>query len=783
MAYRNTLLALLVGILLAATTSAQQRYTVSGTVMEAGSRETLIGATVTVPGKAVGVATNGYGFYTLALPAADSVVLEFSYVGYATQRHTVALRGNVVLNVELEIDMMQIDEIEVVAESKTSSRSTQTSVVELPIKQLKAIPMLLGEKDLLRAFQLMPGVQSGGEGTSGLYVRGGGPDQNLIILDDAPVYNAFHLFGFMSLFNGDAIKNVELIKGGFPARYGGRLSSVMDIAMRDGRKDSIGGEAGIGLLSSRLMVEGPIVKDKVSFIVSGRRSYIDLLMRPAMKLVEETTVGYYFYDLTAKLNWEIDKRNKLYVSGYFGRDKFYMTDEYGSTTTSLGLFWDNATATVRWNRIMSERMFANLSAIFSNYRFDIFFDEKMPGSNYRIDYMSGIRDYGLKYDLTWSPLTGHTLRMGALATLHEFRPQVLRNIDTESGLDSRNEQIYRTLESALYAEDEMRLGDIGLVNAGLRLSLHSVGLKHLQMHVEPRASVSMFINDRSSVKASFATMNQYIHLLSNTGVGMPTDLWVPATENLPAQRSWQAAMGYTYDLKPWHTTLSVEGYYKRSKRIITYLPGASFMNVDEAIDGNMSSNSSMDWESNVTTGSGDAYGVEMLAHRKSGRLAGWVGYTLSWNRHTFAEINNGKPFYPKYDRRHDVSIVATFEATKRLTFTATWVYGTGNAMSIARAKYPTLYEGDGFEYVYYYGERNSFRMAPYHRLDLGLQWRKYKRKTMRTWEFGVYNAYNRRNPYFYTQRRDRQVAGSEVIKLMQVSIFPFLPSVSWSIKF
>lgn len=784
MAYRNTLLALLVGILLAATTSAQQRYTVSGTVMEAGSRETLIGATVTVPGKAVGVATNGYGFYTLALPAADSVVLEFSYVGYATQRHTVALRGNVVLNVELELDMMQIDEIEVVAESKTSSRSTQTSVVELPIKQLKAIPMLLGEKDLLRAFQLMPGVQSGGEGTSGLYVRGGGPDQNLIILDDAPVYNAFHLFGFMSLFNGDAIKNVELVKGGFPARYGGRLSSVMDIAMRDGRKDSIGGEAGIGLLSSRLMIEGPIVKDKVSFIVSGRRSYIDLLVRPILKMMDETQVGYYFYDLTAKLNWEIDKRNKLYVSGYFGRDKFYMYDKYSHTEESVGLFWDNATATVRWNRIMSERLFANLSAIFSNYRFDVYLDETSPFNHFRIDYMSGIRDYGLKYDLTWSPLTGHTLRMGALATLHEFRPQVVVGVDTEAGLNSRKEQIYRTLETALYAEDEVRLANIGLVNAGLRMSLHSVGLKHMQMHLEPRASVSVFVSDKSSVKASFATMNQYIHLLSNTGVGMPTDLWVPATENLPAQRSWQVAMGYTYDLKPWHTTLSAEGYYKRSKRIITYLPGASFLDVNETLDGNISSNASgMDWESNVTTGSGHAFGVELLAHRKSGRLSGWVGYTLSWNRHRFAAINNGKPFYPKYDRRHDISIVATFEATKRLTLTATWVYGTGNAVSIAVAEYPTPHHGWGMETVYCYGERNHYRMAPYHRLDLGLQRRKYKRKTVRTWEFGVYNAYSRRNPYFYTMRRDGIGPNSEVNKLMQVSIFPILPSVSWSIKF
>ena len=768
--------------------ASQPRCTVSGTVIERGSRETLIGATVVVVGRSVGTATNSYGFYALALPAADSVELEFSYVGYATQRHRISLSRNLTLNVELEPVPEQIGAVEVLAEGRTSSRSTQTSMVELPMQQFKAIPAMLGEKDVLKALQLMPGVQSGGEGTSGLYVRGGGPDQNLIILDDATVYNASHLFGFVSLFNGDAIKNIELFKGGFPARYGGRLSSVLDISMRDGRKDTLSGDVGIGLISSRMMLEGPIVKDKASFLVSARRSYIDLLLLPLMAASDLGQTGYYFYDLTAKLNWEVDERNKLYLSGYFGRDKFYMnerfTDDAGKRyTEKMGLFYDNATATLRWNHIFGESLFSNLSAIFSNYRLNIF-DE---GRRYRMRYMSGIRDYGLKYDLTWYPQPAHTVRMGALTTLHNFRPHAMVNIDEEAQLDERREELYRTLETVVYAEDEVRLGSIGMANVGLRLSMHSLGLKTLQAHLEPRASVSVYISDRSSVKASYALMNQYIHLLSNTGVGLPTDLWVPATEQVPAQRSWQVALGYTYDHKPLRTTFTLEGYYKESQRIVGYLPGSSAFDVVEVIDGESPTTFGMSWERGVTSGSGRAYGVELLAHRKSGRLQGWVGYTLSWNRHHFAAINGGKPFYPKYDRRHDVSVVATFDLTKRIKLSGTWVYGTGSAVTLEQASFytPVHDYGDQLYEVYYFGPKNSYRMLPYHRLDLGLQYQRQKRKTIRTWEFGVYNAYNRRNPYFYyIQTVPVEPSGDmEEEQLMLVSLFPLLPSVSWSIKF
>ena len=759
-----------------------QRYTVSGTVLERGSRETLIGATVSVVGQAVGTATNAYGFYAITLPAADSVVLEFSYVGYATQRHTVAWQRSQMLNVELDPMPHDIDEVVVVkAEGRTSSRSTQTSVVELPMQQLKAIPAVRGEKDVLKAMQLMPGVQSGGEGTSGIYVRGGSPDQNLIILDDATVYNASHQFGQFSLFNGDAIKSVELLKGGFPARYGGRLASVMDISMKDGSKQNYAGEAGIGLLSSRLVFEGPIVRDKASFIVSGRRTYMDLPLRLMMATSNGMQVGTYFYDLTAKANWEVNARNKLYLSGYFGRDKFFVRDKSDGHSADIGMFWGNATGTLRWNHIFSERLFANLSAIFSNYRFNVYANERGGSAegSFDMNYLSGIRDYGLKFDFTWYPAPAHTLRFGAAATLHQFSPVAMVMRADAVGVDYDNKVRYSNLEMAAYAEDEMRLGQWGLLNVGARLVAHRLNLSSFRAHIEPRAALTVYLTDQMSLKSSYAVMNQYMHLLSNTGVGQPTDLWVPATERVPSQRRWQTAFGCSYDLPQWRTTLSLEGYYKRSNGVLSYRPGANFMNFD--INNGSTSGGVIDWEQNVTSGRGRAYGVELLAHRKSGRLQGWVGYTIAWIKHQFEEINNGREFFPNHDRRHDISVVAMFDITERIKLSATWVYSSGNYVTIPLASY-TAVRHDGhsaWQRLYDYGSPNTMRMAAYHRLDVGVQFVRKKRKTIRTWDVGLYNAYCRANPYYYYVGHD----DSGNITLRQVSMFPIMPSVSWSIKF
>lgn len=758
--------------------SAQNRYTISGIVREAGSGETMVGLNIFVPEKSLGTTTNSYGFYSITLPQ-DSVELIFSFVGYKSRSFKMLLDKNIELNVDLEASVM-LEGVEIKSEmSKSSSRSSQMSVMEIPIRQIKSIPAFLGEKDVLKVIQLMPGVQKGSEGNSGLYVRGGGPDQNLIIMDDAPVYNAYHLFGFVSLFNGDAIKSIELTKGGFPARYGGRLSSVLDIIMKDGNKEEVKGEAGIGIISSRFVLEGPIKKDTASFLFSARRTYIDMLLYPFMP--SESKGGYFFYDMTAKANWEINKKNKIFVSSYFGRDKLFGRDSYNGDVTKAGLFWDNTTATVRWNRIISEKIFSNTSFIFSNYRMQIYDKEKSDGNTFELSYQSGTRDLGLKYDLLWLPNPTHTLRIGVNSVRHIFTPSAVVVRDDNQNEFSRKVKTINTFESGLYIEDEMKIIDKGIINAGFRIS-HFLHEKKSSAHFEPRISGSFFLNRDLALKASFAQMNQYVHLLSNTGVGLPTDLWVPATTNVPAQSSWQAAIGVTKDVHKYASTLSIEGYYKESKNIIAYREGASFLMIDDPTGAN-----EVNWENNITSGLGKSYGIEFLAQRKTGKLSGWVGYTLSWTKLKFAELNFGKEYYARYDRRHDLSIVSIYELKKGITLSATWVFGTGNAITLPQATYPGFeHNSSTSSWNYYYnrtiedyGSKNSFRMASYHRLDFGVQFHKQKLRYERTWEISVYNVYNRHNPYFYFIEQNNQ--GVNVLK--QVSLFPVLPSASWSIKF
>lgn len=785
---RNAIVTSVLLLLLTSSVKGQQRNTISGFVYEKGSRETLIGVNIFLANKPIGTVTNGYGFYSLTLPA-DSVEIIFSFVGYQSQAYKILLDKSIELNIELQA-AIELEAVEVRANMpKSSSRSSQMSVIEVPIRQVKALPAFLGEKDVLKVIQLMPGVQKGSEGTSGLYVRGGGPDQNLIILDDATVYNAYHLFGFFSLFNGDAIKSIELTKGGFPARYGGRLSSVVDINMKDGNKEKVSGEAGIGLISSRFVLEGPIVKEKASFLVSGRRTYIDILTRPFMP--GDGYGGYFFYDFTTKANWEVNPKNRIYLSGYFGRDKFYATDRGSNYRFETGMFWDNATATVRWNSILNERLFSNLSLIFSNYRLKIYSKDRetFSGSSniYELSYRSGIRDLGLKYDFSWHPSPAHTVRFGLQSIWHQFNPSAIVIRDDNINLFDRKVNTINSFESALYVEDEVKVFEKAILNVGTRLSNHILDNGEAKWHIEPRASGSYFLSPITSVKASFAKMNQYMHLLTNTGIGLPTDLWVPATSTIPAQNSWQAALGVAHDLKKYSSTLSIEGYYKKSNKILAYRPGASFLLFDDP-----SGADEIRWEDNVTSGSGESYGVEVLLQRRSGKLSGWVGYTLSWTKHRFEELNFGKPYFARYDRRHYISIVGVYELSKKVTLSATWVYGTGNAITLPLATYPIVLGDYGWgpqiSTGEEYGVKNGYRMAPYHRLDIGIQHHKKKPKYEVTWEFSIYNAYNRHNPYFYfidTEYSYNPQTGieTETQKLKQFSLFPIIPTATWSIKF
>ncbi len=780
--------AFLVSLLPSFSQTPVRKHTISGYVREKGSGELLINVTVYLPQLKTGTVTNTYGFYSLTLPA-DSVELVFRCVGYQSEARKLLLSQDTELNISLASGVISLNEVTVMGKSRPKvSESPQMSVVEIPIQQIKEIPALLGEKDVLKVLQLMPGVQKGSEGNSGLYVRGGGPDQNLIILDDATVYNAYHLFGFFSLFNGDALKSVELTKGGFPARYGGRLSSVVDMNMKEGNKEAFHGEAGIGLISSRLTLEAPLVKGKSSFLISGRRTYIDALLYPF--LPKDEKFGYNFYDLTTKVNYDFGRNNKLYLSGYFGRDKFFGRTEDKDQKSETGIGWGNATGTLRWNHLFNNRLFANTSLIFSNYRFRIYALDEDKDSKYELEYKSGIRDFAFKYDLDYLPNPQHTIRAGLQTTFHRFTPSALVIKDSDiNQFDSKIKTI-NALESGLYMEDIYQPNSRLTINAGFRLS-HFLNAGKNYLNPEPRLTGAYKLREDLALKASFATMNQYIHLLSNTGIGLPTDLWVPSTGRIVPQQSNQVALGIAKDFTERNLALTVEGYYKKSRNVIGYKEGASFLLIDDP-----NSADQVSWEDNITRGQGWSYGVEVLLQRKVGKFSGWLGYTLSWTQLQFDELNFGRKYYARYDRRHDISLVGIYHLSEKITLSGTWVYGTGNAITLPLAEYQASnhYPGKpnpvsnngGYFYTRNandYGAKNDFRMAPYHRLDLGIQFHKKKSWGERTWELSLYNTYNRKNPYFYYAGSEDAGNGTSRNVLKQITIFPVIPSFSYSVKF
>ncbi len=767
--------------------SSQTKYTISGFVREQGSRESLIGVNVYIPGSTTGTSTNQYGFYSLTLPESDSVTLAFSFVGYQAVVRMLSLRKNNELNVDLTAGTL-LEAVEVLGDApERVSESVQMSAVEIPIAQIKKVPALLGEKDVLKVLQLMPGVQKGSEGSSGLYVRGGGPDQNLIILDDALVYNASHLFGFFSLFNGDALKSVELTKGGFPARFGGRLSSVLEMTMKEGNKEKLHGEAGIGLIASRLTLEGPLKKNKSSFLISGRRTYADALARP---FIRNGDGGYYFYDLNAKVNYDFSRRNKLYLSGYFGRDRFFIRERADGGRFRAGIDWGNATGTLRWNHLFSEKLFTNTSLIFTDYRFKIYETSKESnGDEFSLRYSSGIRDITLKHDYDFFPTPRHFIKFGLVSTMHRFTPSAIVLKDTQAEEQRREVETIDVVESGVYLEDTYKPFAKMKVNAGIRLS-HFAGKNMNYFRGEPRLAAAYSLADDLSVKASYARMNQYVHLMSNTGIGLPTDLWVPSTPEIAPQQSGQVAAGIAKDFTETGLALTLEGYYKKMSNVLGYKEGASFLLLN---DGPENANQ-VRWENNVTSGQGWSYGTEVLLQKKTGRFSGWAAYTLSWTQLQFDELNFGKKFSARYDRRHDISLVGIYEISPRITLSGTWVYGTGSALTLPLAQITTrehnpLSPDSRNSYfssssAYTYGDKNSFRMAAYHRLDAAIQFHKKKKRFERTWELGLYNAYSRQNPFFYYftyETRGQNQPDRQILK--QISLFPIIPSVSYNIKF
>ena len=789
------------GIVLAAAPAyAQQpgKITISGYVRDGATGENLIGVAIVNPTTGQGTATNTYGFYSLTLPeatAADSVRLLVSYLGYERSRWATPATRSATHDFRLRAVSSELGEVQVIGSQATEERierTTRMGTINVPIAQIKSLPKLFGETDVLKVLQLLPGVQSGGEGQTGLYVRGGSPDQNLILLDGTPVYNASHLFGFFSVFNADALNNVELIKGGFPARYGGRLSSVLDISMKEGNMQEFHGEGAIGIVASKLTLEGPIKKDTASFIISARRTYLDILAQPFIKaqLAADGTkgsIGYFFHDLNAKLNWKVSSRDRLYLSAYTGYDKFYarLRDDdsrgrdYSRSEANLG--WGNLTSALRWNRVVNNQLFMNTHFTYSKYQFNIGQEDEQRYTNngqdrtdkYSLRYFSNIRDFSLKTDFDYVPSPDHYIRFGGQYTLHSFRPGALQQKDNFTNEENQINLGTRTMasEASLYAEDDYRLTDRLKVNGGLRINAFLVR-GTLYPSVEPRVAARFLLTEDWALKAAYARTTQYIHLLTNSGIGLPTDLWVPATPTIKPQRAQQVSVGAarTVRFKDEDYELSFESYYKPMQNLIEYREGASFLGTVDS-----------DWENKVTSGKGWAYGGEFFLQKKTGRTTGWIGYTLAWSKRRFPDLNQGRIYPYKYDRRHDISVVAIHKFSPTLTLSGTWVYGTGNATTLSQGRF-LLGPYQEFED---YGERNSYRMRAYHRFDLDLSKTKKKKWGEVVNSFSIYNVYSRRNPYYLYFQRGYSYNGVEEEKASykQISLFPIIPSFSKAFKF
>lgn len=765
-------------LLISYTVLGQTKHVVSGYIKDEKTGEALIGATIMVKEKTgIAITTNSYGFYSLTLPAGNYTLL-ITAIGYEASPIPLSLTQNRQLDLRIKPAARELEEVVVAARKEVSKlRQTTMGIERLNLSETSKIPVIMGERDIIKVLQLLPGVKNAGEGSAGFHVRGGGADQNLILLDEAPVYNATHLMGFFSVFNADALKDVTLYKGNMPAEYGGRLSSVLDIKMKDGNDQQYGVDGGIGLLASRLSVQGPIVKDKGSFIVSGRRTYADLFLG----LSSDETVKdskLYFYDLNVKANYRINNKNKVFLSGYFGKDVMGISDFFN-------LDWGNTTATFRWNHIFNSRLFSNTSLIYSNYKYKVTNDDL--GGN-KVHTTSEITDYNFKQDFQFTPGNNHQVKFGINSIYHTINPGTLTST---AGLQSSNLRLKRyAWENAAYASHEMKITKQLTINYGLRLSSFSVigpgDFYNMQyngtskfydtlsysnkkiiktyFNLEPRFSAAYVIDNNNSVKAAYTRSTQNLHLISSLTVAQPTDLWIPSSLIVKPEISDQFSVGYFRTLGNNAYELSVEGYYKILQNQVDYKDGAQ-----------LEFNSSVETE--LVFGKGRAYGAELLVKKKKGKLTGWFGYTLAKTERQFPEINNGQYYPTRYDRTHDISIVAMYTLNKKWSFSANWVYYTGNAVTFPSGKY----EING-NIVNYYTERNGYRMPDYHRLDLGATLQGKKRiRYESSWTFSVYNAYGRENPFMMKFRKSQ--TDPSRTEAVQYSLFKFVPSVTYNFKF
>ncbi len=765
---------------------AQEKYTLDGFIKDSLSGETLIGANLTIPAVSKGVLSNQYGFYSLTLPKGRYQLL-CTFIGYQPKLISLDLFGNIEKNILLVPNSGIISDVTVTSSRKRDNnvKTAQMGKFELSVNTAKALPAFLGEVDILKTLQLLPGVRNAGEGNAGFYVRGGGPDQNLILLDDAVVYNTGHLFGFFSIFNADAIKNVTLIKGGMPAQYGGRLSSVVDIAMKEGNQHTTQVDAGIGLIASRFSIQGPLKKDKASYMISARRTYVDALAKPFIKKSSAYYgSGYYFYDLNAKVNYQVSEKDKLYLSGYFGRDKFNFNNAKRSFNTEIP--WGNSTATFRWNHIFNKKLFSNTTLVYNDYRFSL--DGKQ--NSFHINLSSGIKDLTAKTDIDFYPSPEHKLKAGLQYTYHTFLPNILSGNQDSVNFTPNNSTKKYAREYAFYVQDDWTLSPVLTVNMGVRYSLfqqvgaytyyqrdangnktdsvvYGAGQKVKSYGgLEPRITFRYSLDKNSSVKAGITRNLQYIHLVTNAGSTLPTDLWVPSTIRVQPQDSWQYAIGYFRNFKEGMFETSVEAYYKTMAHQIEYKEGYT--------------PSLKDPEEEFVFGKGWSYGTEWFVNKVKGRFTGWIGYTLSWTWRKFPDLNSGEKYPSRYDRRHDLSVVGSYQLTGKWKLSSIFVYGTGNATSL-----PERFYFINGVLTQEYSRINAYRMKAYHRLDVSATYTpkpKKQRKYTSNWVFSIYNLYSRLNPYFiYYDQEGTASAGTLKVTAKQVSLFPVIPSVTWNI--
>ena len=762
-------------ILIGTTLFSQSKFTVSGTVSDVSSGEEMIGVRIKVKDvSGLGATTNEYGFYSLTL-IEGSYTFEFSALGFEMKPQEIVLTESQTLNIELTTPLKQIEEVVITTRKKDENvRSAQTGVETLDIRQLSKVPVIFGEKDLIKTMQLTPGIKSGGDGSSGFYVRGGSADQNLILLDEAPVYNASHLLGFFSTFNSDAIKTATIYKGTQPAQYGGRLASVLDIRMNEGNNKKFKVSGGLGLISSKLNIEGPLKKDKSSFLISARRTYVDMFLKLSNQENLKSS-SLYFYDLNAKINYKLTNKDRLYLSGYFGRDKLGIS--------GFGLSWGNITGTARWNHIINDKLFSNTSFIVSNYVYDI----GIESNNVNISINSTLQDYNLKQEFQYYPNSRNKIKFGVNSIHHSIIPGQVK-ADFGSGVNTTLQKPKLSLENAAFVSNDWIATDNININYGLRATAFSLlgnggdfftyspegnqvskqsypsnSLIKTYFNFEPRISASFIYSKTASIKGGFTRNVQNLHLISNTTGDNPTDIWIPSSQNIKPEISDQASIGWFKNFSDNKYEVSVETYYKKMQNQIDYRDGA-----------NTQANNFLEGE--LLYGKGRAYGIETYIKKTSGKFTGWISYTLAKVEKQIDGINSSNWYSAKQDRRHDLSIVGIYDMTKKLTLSATFIYYTGSAITLPSGKY---YVNNQVQWLY--TERNGGRMPVYHRMDIALTWyRKQTAKYESSWNFSIFNLYGRENAYSITFRESADKTKTEAV---QTSLFKIIPAISYNFKF